>query len=177
MRRVKGCALLCNQWKAMFLKKILLSYHSKLIVFIQIFLPAIVLVLRLYLFGGAHNPFDIPPMTFGLHQYRTSVTYLEVDDDVSNHSFEAELVQKYRAVVADNQVEDDEQLQHYHVENVETRIDKFLLEKGKTQQPLIDRENLFACTIKKGKLTAWMNNQALHTAPLSLNLLHNAMAK
>lgn len=47
---------------------------------------------------------------------------------------------------------------------------------GKTIQVRINSRYLVAATITDSKITAWLNNQALHTAPLTVNMVHNAIA-
>lgn len=51
------------------------------------------------------------------------------------------------------------------------------MELGKTIQVRVNSRYLVAASFKATNITAWLNNQALHTAPLTVNMVHNAIAQ
>lgn len=46
-----------------------------------------------------------------------------------------------------------------------------------TKLPEVNSYYMVATSVTKKNITAWFNNQAFHTAPLSVNLIYNAILK
>lgn len=64
------------------------------------------------------------------------------------------------------------------VETIHSNFENFILKLSETILVLINRQYIVGATIKDANLlTAWFNNQALHSAPLTVGLLHNAVIK
>lgn len=64
------------------------------------------------------------------------------------------------------------------IEVVKEDMEEYFLRLAETLIVRLNAQYLAAATIGKyenGTLIAWFNGQPLHTAPLSLNLLHNAL--
>ncbi|EDW27108.1 GL16575 [Drosophila persimilis] len=51
----------------------------------------------------------------------------------------------------------------------------YILELGRTIQVRINSRYLTAATVNDTHIVAWLNNQPMHTAPLTVNLAHNAI--
>ena len=56
-------------------------------------------------------------------------------------------------------------------------FDEYILELGENQQVLVNSRYMIAATIRDNSIVAHFNNQPLHTAPLTINMVYNAMAR
>lgn len=56
-------------------------------------------------------------------------------------------------------------------------METYILNLSKTLITRINAQYIVGATITENNITAWYNNQPYHGAPLTLNLLHNAMLK
>ncbi|XP_030384717.1 ATP-binding cassette sub-family A member 3-like [Scaptodrosophila lebanonensis] len=56
-------------------------------------------------------------------------------------------------------------------------FEDYILKESKENRALVDQKYVAGATISETNLTVWLNNKPLHTAPLTLNLMHNAMAR
>lgn len=65
------------------------------------------------------------------------------------------------------------------IDAIETDLEKYFLKIASTHLTAAHSTYLVAAsrTESGNQLIAWFNNQPFHTAPLSLNLLHNAMVR
>lgn len=53
----------------------------------------------------------------------------------------------------------------------------YLLRLTKQNQVVVNRYYVVGCEVLADRVTAWFNNQPYHSAPLALNLVHNALLK
>lgn len=170
-RLLKGANLLNNQWHAMILKKFLYTYRNKLLFFIQNLMPIFfvsvtVLIARTQ---GTFNP--LKPITMSLTQYPLAVTVLDTANDVADTSLQYRIAEKYRGIATSYGSD------YEFLDTGNQNFTDFILDLGRKIQVRINSRYLASATISNENITAWLNNQPLHTAPLTVNLVHNAMIK
>uniref|UniRef100_A0A1B0G2X8 ABC transporter domain-containing protein n=1 Tax=Glossina morsitans morsitans TaxID=37546 RepID=A0A1B0G2X8_GLOMM len=170
-RLLGGLKLWENQWHAMLLKKFLYTYRNKLIFFMQNAM-AIFFVVATILITRTQGTFrQLEPMMFSLTQYPTAVTVLERSSDIISNSLNAKIADHYKEI-ATSYGED------YTFESTgEKSFRDYILQLGSIAQVRINVRYLAAASVSSNNITAWLNNQPLHTAPLTVNLVHNAMVK
>ncbi|BFG01721.1 ATP-binding cassette sub-family A member 3 [Drosophila madeirensis] len=170
-RLLQGMKLLTNQWKAMLLKKILYSWRNKLLLLIQNIMPIFFVVVTILIIETQGTFLELKPITMSLTQYPLAVTVLERQSLGSGTQGEriaaqyAALAQSYGS--------------NYELQETpaQTSFTNYILELGKTIQVRINARYLAAATVNETSIVAWLNNQPMHTAPLTVNLAHNAIAK
>lgn len=169
-RLLKGTDLYINQWHAMFLKKFLYTYRNKLLFAIQNFMPIFFVIVTILIARtqGIFN--DLKPMTMSLGQYPTVVTILE-SDNIKPNTLEYNVAEQYKTIA------NSYGKGHTFEMTGSKNFTKYILDLGETLQVRINARYIAAATVSEGKITAWLNNQPLHSAPLTVNLVHNAMAK
>lgn len=114
---------------------------------------------------------QLEPMMFSLTQYPTAVTVLERSSDIISNSLNAKIADHYKEI-ATSYGED------YTFESTgEKSFRDYILQLGSIAQVRINVRYLAAASVSSNNITAWLNNQPLHTAPLTVNLVHNAMVK
>ncbi|XP_037937451.1 ATP-binding cassette sub-family A member 3 isoform X2 [Teleopsis dalmanni] len=170
-RLLQGTDLVVNQWHAMFLKKILYTYRNKLLLAIQNIMPIFFVVVTILISRTQGTFNELRPITLNLMQYPTAVSVLETAPDVEENSFESQVAAAYKVLATSYG-------RNYEFESTGSKsFTNYMLELGKTLQVRINSRYLAGATISKSNFTAWLNNQPLHTAPLTVNMVHNAMAK
>ncbi|XP_067637687.1 phospholipid-transporting ATPase ABCA3 isoform X2 [Eurosta solidaginis] len=168
---LRGTDLYCNQWQAMFLKKFLYALRKKLLLFIQNLLPIFFVVVTILISRNASTFRPLPAMKISLTQYPKTYTVLETASDVVPGSTEARIAAEYKSFASSYGAN------HPLQTTGERNFTEYILDLGKTEQVRINSRYMAAATVSAEKITAWLNNQPLHTAPLTVNLVHNAMAK
>nr|XP_044248856.1 LOW QUALITY PROTEIN: phospholipid-transporting ATPase ABCA1-like [Drosophila takahashii] len=166
-RKLQGLQLYLNQWKAMLLKKLLYTWRNKLFLFVLNVTPVLFLVIS-YLSVVLTD--DLRTMTFSITQYPSAVTVLDLSEE-SNKSQGHEIAQKYSDLV--KSYGDDYKLELTGKEDFEN----YVIKVEGTRQTGINPHYLVGASFSNSKIIAWLNNQAYHAAPLTLNMVHNAMAK
>lgn len=169
-KKLRGLQLSVNQWKAMMLKKIHITWGNKILMIVQIILP-LIFVITTILFSRAESAFrGLPAMKIDLNQYPKATTVLDhskVTKGSRNHNFALKYEKLAKSYGANYEFED----------TGSTNFTTYILKIGETMQTRVNDRYQVAATISDDKMIAWLNNQPLHTAPLTVNLLHNAMAK
>ncbi|XP_037883728.1 phospholipid-transporting ATPase ABCA1 isoform X1 [Glossina fuscipes] len=170
-RLLGGLKLWENQWHAMLLKKFLYTYRNKLMFFIQNAMAIFFVVVTILITRTQGTFRQLQPMTVSLTQYPTAVTVLERSSDIISNSLNAKIADHYKEI-ATSYGED------YTFESTnEKSFRDYILELGSKAQVRINARYLAAASVSSNNIIAWLNNQPLHTAPLTVNLVHNAMVK
>lgn len=170
-RLLKGANLLKNQWDAMILKKVLHTWRNKLLFVIQNVMPIFFVVMTIIITRTQGTFKTLEPMTMSLTQYPVAVTVLETAPDVVNGSFASQISDKYKSIATS--YGSDYELEVTGSQN----FSEYILNLGRQIQVRINSRYLASATIHSNNITAWLNNQPLHTAPLTVNLIHNAIIK
>ncbi|XP_061399278.1 phospholipid-transporting ATPase ABCA3-like [Musca vetustissima] len=171
-RLLKGVNLLRNQWDAMILKKVLHTWRNKLLFIIQNLMPIFFVVMTIIITRtqGTFRPLE--PMTMSLTQYPVAVTVLDTAPDVVPGSLLAKIAGAYKTVATS--YGSDYELELTGNKN----FTEYILDLGRSIQVRINSRYLASASIRgNNSIVAWLNNQPLHTAPLTANLVHNAIIK
>jgi ATP-binding cassette subfamily A (ABC1) protein 3 len=104
-----------------------------------------------------------PPLRITLDSYKRTTTVLSTDG-VSGDA------QSYKEMF-----ENRKESQSLVI--TDRNFTDYILEKAVNNIKEVDNEYLIGATISERNYTAWFNNKAYHTAPLTLNTLFNAMLR
>ena len=171
MRLLGGLHLSLNQWHAMFLKKILFTFRNKFLFAVQNFMPIFFVSMTIVITRQQGVFFDLQPLLISLSLYPIAVTVLEKHANVVSDTLADRIATQYQSIVSS--------MGHqYEYESTGSRnFTEYIIELGKTKQVHVNSRYLASATVTNNNITAWLNNQPFHTAPLTVNLVHNAMAK
>jgi len=163
-REEKTMSRYCMCWQALFLKKFHITIKNYWILIIQIGLPILVMTLTIYNSRGGRIYYELPAMPVSIYQYNHAYVVLEDTDKASAIG-----------------VAYSKHLEHYGnrytlLETRDSKFEDYLLSHSVSLNRRIDFDYLAGVTIRKENITVWLNNKPLHTAPLTLNVLHNALA-
>ncbi|KAH8378947.1 hypothetical protein KR009_002246, partial [Drosophila setifemur] len=156
----------CMLWQALLLKKALMAARNYWILLIIIFLPVVIMSLTIFNSRGGRIYYNLPSLYITLEQYENAYVILEDKAKVlSSISKEyAEQVKSYGS--------------NYKFINTNgVAFEEYILSQSDSYKYRTYFEYMAAATIADDNITIWLNNKPLHTAPLTLNLLHNALAR
>lgn len=157
-----------NQALAMFLKKFYYQIRNWKTLLIINLLPVIFIVIA-FLQAQNFDEVDPIPLKMTLDTYDKATVVLE-NYYTSQEELNGKIAQNYQRMFTNpppnrNLIEIKQDFQGY------------ILKEGETRQVTIDNEYIVAATISEKNLTAWFNNQPYHAAPLTVNMMYNAILK
>jgi ATP-binding cassette subfamily A (ABC1) protein 3 len=165
---LRGFKLLTSQIYAMMLKKLLFSMRKFMTLVVQfLFAPFIV---GYTVMTDRHNDSsNLPALEISFDKYLKTVTLVESGNFTVNSTNE-KIFQSYqesfKAFGETNKLE-----------LTEGNFNEVILEQYKSSLSSTNLNYLVGATFTNDKITAWFNNQAFHSAPLTLNLLNNAILR
>lgn len=170
---MEGSDRFINQWQAMLSKKYLYTLRNKLLFLIQNIMPIFFVVITILIARnqGTFNP--LPSMNVSMTQYPTAVAILDVNPNVAAGSLSANIATEYENIIKSlgNNYE-------FLATPSNQNFSEYILNLGETIQVRINSRYVAAASIENDTtIIAHLNNQPLHTAPLTVNLVYRSMAK
>jgi ATP-binding cassette, subfamily A (ABC1), member 3 len=164
-----GVKLLLNQIAAMFLKRALYSVRNWILLFLQNLIPIVFLIITVYIVRAWGNNDDLPELHLTLDQYSPTVTVLQRDVDLNPSELLGRVIENYRSLF-DTRINTLEDIGGLSLMN---RI----LDLSRQMQSRVDTQYIVGASMQRDNITAWFNNQPYHGAPISVNLVHNAILR
>ncbi|XP_049296749.1 phospholipid-transporting ATPase ABCA3-like [Anopheles funestus] len=163
-----GSKLLWSQIRAMFCKKYLSFIRSWKISTLQILLPMMFVLLVIAIVRFFPNNVVLPPLEITLTSYDRTSTVLSTS--VRN----APIVAAYEETIKHSSGSG-----HHTLTVTERNFTEFILQKSTENIRTVDNTFMIGASLDviNRNFTAWFNNKAYHTAPLSLSVLYNALAR
>lgn len=163
-----GPALHWSQINAMVSKKYLYSIRNWILLLIQFVIPAFFVVMTMITDSVSTGNRDLPELSIAFESYLQTVTVLE-KGTFATGSISEDIYNNYMTII--------DELPDEHSLNLTSMgfQDKILA----LYEESVSRTNLeymVGATIGD-KITAWFNNQGFHTAPLTINLINNAILR
>ncbi|XP_076998238.1 ATP-binding cassette sub-family A member 17-like isoform X4 [Tamandua tetradactyla] len=165
-----GFSLLCQQFYAMFLKRVTYSWRNwMLILSLQILVPLVIIIFNLTAFNLTAKSVESAPLELTLRQHGQSIVPFFVSQ---NSRLGPQLSAHFiNMVVNDGQIPLE----------VVGSLDDFLLKKAEEEPESFDAQYIVAVTFEDVKnhtiVTALFNNQAYHSPALALTLVDNFLLK
>lgn len=159
---VKGYTLTVNQAYAMLKKKMLYTMRNWLMFAIQLIIPICFMIITILMVRTWNGYISLPSMNVDIRSYRRTTTLLRTHDITPDLN---EMADNYESIFADLP-------ENHQVRRIADDVEETLLSNSKN-----GGEFLVTAEFQNSGITAWFNNQPYHVAPLSLNLIHNAMIK
>ncbi|KAH8303634.1 hypothetical protein KR018_009186, partial [Drosophila ironensis] len=162
-RRSARCGML---WQGLLMKKAYMTVRFFWIVLVIVILPIVVISLAILNSVGSSTYFQQPPLFISLEGYKTGYSVLE--DKATGKM--AGISEAYGQFVKSFGPK-------FHFLKINKPFESYVLDKPETDHYQIYYQHLTAATITNTNMTVWLNNKLLHTAPMTLNVLHNAIAR
>lgn len=166
---VTGSKLHMSQIKAMTIKKFLYSIRNYILLIIQFVIPALFIVITMLGESTLTGDKDLPQLSIAFDEYLSTVTTVQKgtfqEGSLVDNIFKSyqngfsNLPEEHSLSVTDNDFQ-DEILNQYRASMSKTNLNYMV-----------------GATFSDGMIKAWFNNQGYHTAPLTVNLINNAILK
>ncbi|KAG4068832.1 hypothetical protein HA402_004980 [Bradysia odoriphaga] len=168
---VRGTALLCHQAMAMFKKRSLCWLRSwKIFTFYNLiaFLILAPFIFQGHSFWNSNSRHGLPPLDISLDGYEKPITVVQEN---RNTNLSSQIMNQYQQNLWTHS-------QNTKVVTTSKDLDSFLLNLAGQSSGTFNYQYLVAASaLTSGEIVAWFNNQFYHTAPLALNLVHNAIVR
>ncbi|XP_052843910.1 LOW QUALITY PROTEIN: phospholipid-transporting ATPase ABCA3 [Drosophila gunungcola] len=165
-RETRAWIRFCMFWQALFLKKFYITIGYYWLMIIQICLPIIIMTLTIFNSRGGRIYYELPSMPVSILQYK--YVYVVLDDNATDPASSLAVTYMDHLKQFGNRVK--------LLKTGDSSFEDYILSRDISEHRRVDFDYVAGLTISKDNLTAWLNNKPLHTAPLTLNLLHNALA-
>ncbi|XP_053674249.1 phospholipid-transporting ATPase ABCA3-like [Anopheles nili] len=163
-----GWQLIRSQVQAMFSKKCLTFMRTWKISLLQVLLPMLFVLLVIAIVRFFPNNVVLPPLEITIKSYERTSTV------VSANPRNSSLVAAY-----EKSIDNAPGTGSHKFIVTERNFTEFILEKAVENIRVVDNTFMIGATFDETKrnFTAWFNNKAYHTAPLSLSVLYNALTR
>uniref|UniRef100_A0A240PML2 ABC transporter domain-containing protein n=1 Tax=Anopheles atroparvus TaxID=41427 RepID=A0A240PML2_ANOAO len=161
-----GFKLFRYQIAALFLKKIYQTYRNWFLLVVQVLIPVLFVAVTIAVVRNWGGSGDMPPRAIGLQFFQDSVTLIQRESADEAGPLESLILNSYLGLFRS--------IPGVVSSFVGWMEDVFLYF---TEQNLVmvNRQFIVGASITRDNLTAWFNNEALHSPPVSLLMMHNAL--
>ncbi|XP_020809672.1 ATP-binding cassette sub-family A member 1-like [Drosophila serrata] len=158
----------CMCFQALMFKKIMITIRNYWLTLIMFMVPVIILLLTTFHALGIRILKVLPEMEISPLQYKSSYVVLE---DISTNDRLSPMAMAYT-----RNMERYGKRSHL-LATGDQSIEDYILGRDEEWNHRLDYAFVAGLSTGSGNTTIWLNNKPLHTAPLTLNLFHNALAR
>lgn len=151
----------------MFYKKYLNSIRNWLMTLFQLLMTALLVLLN---FSIPRQKTQLEPLEISLSYYDSPIIILERFYNTSDLPELVKLAQEYEKFVTNTSVSKVLTMNS-------TEFQDYILKLYETEAREINTKYVAAVSFTRGNIIAWLNCEMVHSAPLTINLIHNAMAR
>lgn len=163
-----GPALQWSQIKAMVSKKYLYSIRNWILLLIQFVIPAFFVVMTMLTDSLSSGNRDLPELPIAFETYLQTTTVLE-RGAFATGSLAENITNNYLAIL--RELPEEHELTETSLPFEEAILAQYAVSVSRT-----NLDFMVGATIGEN-ITAWFNNQGYHTAPLTINLINNAILR
>ncbi|KAK9882104.1 hypothetical protein WA026_018947 [Henosepilachna vigintioctopunctata] len=156
-----GAALIKNQYMAMMMKKMLSIWRTWRLHLIVVVIPVFMIVITMLISKVKKQP-ELPPLRLELETYQKQKPIVLIESTVPNNTFQT-IYEKLSAIGT--------------YKSVKNLTDE-MLNLTRVNPPGVRQHYLTGASFEMNRrpiLTAWFNNDAFHTAPISLSMVLNSI--
>lgn len=169
--RLKGIPHFMQQFQALWRQRILYAYHYRDHYVRRLVYPPVFVVIAFFVSAFGLNQLSMPDIEISLDQYASSVTLIDRRPSVYHNSVVSEILDHYKELIFWLGI------QHKLEETDGELFSDYYIAKDVRTLERMDQDHHVGITFADNHIIAWFNNVALHSVPLSLNLVHNAILR
>jgi hypothetical protein len=158
----------------MTIKKFLYSIRNWILLIIQFAIPPLFVVITMLSASLFTADGGLPELAISFKEYLQTVTTVE-QGTLTAGSVADQIFTSYREMFSN--LPDRIPFTSHSLTVTEKNFEEEILAQYKTSKSTTNLNYMVGATFSEDKLTAWFNNQAYHTAPLTINLFNNAILK
>ena len=164
-----GVSLFMAQVWAMFLKKYIYTKRNWILLVIQNAIPLVFIVMTMLVVADLSGQGNLGSLKITMASYAQTVTVLQ-SESFDTGSLQDNLIRSYTEIIQSAGSQ-------HTLSTTTTPIQDFILGRYAVSVPRTNMDYMFGASITNQNITAWFNNQALHTIPLTINIIHNALLR
>uniref|UniRef100_A0A1I8MQ84 ABC transporter domain-containing protein n=1 Tax=Musca domestica TaxID=7370 RepID=A0A1I8MQ84_MUSDO len=170
--RLWGIARFLQQFRALFHQRLLYAYHYGDHYLRRLIYPPIFVLIAFFISAFGLSQSIMPVIDISLDQYPSSVTLIDKRPSVTKFDYViTEIMDRYKELIFWLGI------QHKLEETDGELMPDFYIAKDVRTMERMDQDHHVGVTFADNHIVAWFNNVALHSVPLSLNLVHNAILR
>uniref|UniRef100_A0A8W7Q2W6 ABC transporter domain-containing protein n=1 Tax=Anopheles coluzzii TaxID=1518534 RepID=A0A8W7Q2W6_ANOCL len=163
---LEGWRLFVYQIWALFLKKIYQTYRNWFLLVVQVLIPVLFVAVTIAVVRNWGGSGDMPPRALGLRFYNPSLTLIQREPDDQADPLQQQILDNYMKLFRS--------MPSIPLRIVDWMEDVFL-HFADLNLMMVNRQFIVGAGILNHNLTAWFNNEALHSPPVALQMMHNAL--
>lgn len=164
---LKNPKLLLHQMWAMLIKFATSTYRNWILYAVIVIIPVLDISLAILVGKTSDKTADLPARKFTLRDYHGGVVSI---DEMPGANMN--LVSIYKKILE----ADKGKIVDLGMGNI-VNLTEFILERSAANLGVVTQTYLLATSFDAGKITAFFNNQPLHTSPMALGYVYNALLK
>jgi ATP-binding cassette, subfamily A (ABC1), member 3 len=169
-----GTQLLWSQIAAMTIKKFLYSIRNYILLIIQFVIGPLFVVITMLTDRLFEGNTGLPSLAISFKEYLQTVTTVE-KGTFTPGSIAEQIFTSYQEMFTN--LPNREPFTFHTLNVIENSLEDEILNRYEVSTSETNLNYMIGATIKEDRMTAWFNNQAYHTAPLSINLFNNAILR
>ncbi|XP_055628188.1 phospholipid-transporting ATPase ABCA1-like [Toxorhynchites rutilus septentrionalis] len=166
---LEGFRLFLCQLQALFLKKIYQAYRNWFLFIMQIAIPILFVSVTIVVVRAWVGSRDMPARVLSMTGYNPSITLVQTDPE--------EEMSYLTKSVLNNFLNYFGQTESRHINITQDNIAQTFLNIATEHLVKANRRFIIGASILEDNITAWFNNEALHSPAISLNVMHNALLR
>jgi ATP-binding cassette, subfamily A (ABC1), member 3 len=157
----------------MAIKKFLYSIRNYILLIIQFIIAPLYVVITM-LADNINSNTALPELAISFKEYLETVTTVE-KGNFTNGSIAEQIFTSYQDMFKNLSNTKAQKLHTLTITN--NNFEDEILNQYNISKAITNLKYMVGVSIKEDNITAWFNNQAFHTAPLSINLINNAILR
>lgn len=171
---VYGPQLVLSQINAMASKKFLYSIRNYILLAIQFVTPALFVVLTMLSTANFAGNRNLPFLPISFREYPETVTTLQATNLVSG-SIEDGIRRSYEELWKNLPKRDP--YTNHEIRIIDTDFEDEILRQYGISTSRVNFNFMIGASFTPSGIIAWFQNQAFHTAPLTINVMNNAILR
>jgi ATP-binding cassette subfamily A (ABC1) protein 3 len=151
------------------MKKILHTYRNFILFVIQLAIPVTFISITIAIVSTWAGNSDLPALKLSINTYNPTMTTIQFPENITD----------IHKLILKNYKQQFDGLPNTITFNETTQdMNEYYLERSKEFQHRVNQRYLFGVSFRNPKtMLCWFSNQPYHAAPISLNLLENALLR
>ncbi|XP_059223186.1 phospholipid-transporting ATPase ABCA1-like [Stomoxys calcitrans] len=168
--RLTGISRILQQCRALWHQRLLYAYYYRDHYVRRLMYPPVFVAVAFFVSAFGLNLLRMPHIDISLDQYASSVTLIDRRSLASGSGI-SDILDRYKELIFWLGI------QHKLEETEGELFAEYYIDKDVRTLERMDQTHHVGVTFAADHIVAWFNNVALHSVPLSLNLLHNAILR
>ncbi|XP_053679318.1 phospholipid-transporting ATPase ABCA3-like [Anopheles nili] len=166
---LEGARLFLYQLWALFLKKIYQTSRNWFLLVVQVLIPVLFVAVTIAVVRNWGGSGDMPARPLGLRFYNPSVTLIQKEPP--------NMAGPLDSLIFDSYMQLSRNISSMPIWFYGQWMEDVFLHFADLSLMMVNRQFIVGASILRDNLTVWFNNEALHSPPVALQMMHNAILR